>query len=454
MKISISGCMACLIPLLLTGCASFSKDGGFGNVQSTVHQFTNVNVSWPRTAADERATDERVQALLASPLSADAAVELALVNNKAMRASFYQLGLSEADVVQGGRLPNPRFSMLYARNSGDYKIEQALTFNIMTLLTMPRAQAIERARFETTQKSVAQDVLRLARDTRIAWVEAVAANESVRYLAQVREVAEASAQLAARMRKTGNWGVLEEAREREFYTGANLEYASAVSAQIRAHERLARLLGLQETDREHWLLDTRLPDLPDAIDPLPAAEQQAMQQRLDLQIVRMETDMLAQTLGLTKQTRLINVLELGPARVLEGGRSEPYKNGIDISFELPIFDWGDARVARAEARYMQALHSAAQQVVQARSEVREAHGIYQNSYQVAKHFRDEVVPLRKQVSQEYLLRYNGMLNSVFDLLADARQQVNGVNQYMQALRDFWIADSNLHMAMVGSIADR
>jgi outer membrane protein TolC len=319
---------------------------------------------------------------------------------------------------------------------------------------MPKAQAIERTRFEATQKSVAQEVLRLARDTRIAWVEAVAANESVRYLAQVREVAEASAQLAERMRKAGNWSMLEEAREREFYIGANLEYAAAASTQIRAHERLARLLGLQEIDQDRWLLDVRLPDLPSDINPLPAAEQQAMQQRLDLQIVRMETDMLAQTLGLTKQTRLINVLELGPARVLEGGRSEPYKNGIDISFELPIFDWGDARVARAEARYMQALHSAAQQVVQARSEVREAHGIYQNSYQVAKHFRDEVVPLRKQVSQEYLLRYNGMLNSVFDLLADARQQVNGVNQYMGALRDFWIAESNLQMAMVGSIADR
>jgi outer membrane protein TolC len=446
--------MVCLIPLFLAGCAGFSKDGGFGNVQSTVHQFANVNMNWPRTPADERLAADRVQALLAGPLSADAAVELALINNKAMRASFYRLGLSEADVVQAGRLPNPRFSMLYARNGGDYKIEQALTFNIMTLLTMPKAQAIERTRFEATQKSVAQEVLRLARDTRIAWVEAVAANESVRYLAQVREVAEASAQLAERMRKAGNWSMLEEAREREFYIGANLEYAAAASTQIRAHERLARLLGLQEIDQDRWLLDVRLPDLPSDINPLPAAEQQAMQQRLDLQIVRMETDMLAQTLGLTKQTRLINVLELGPARVLEGGRSEPYKNGIDISFELPIFDWGDARVARAEARYMQALHSAAQQVVQARSEVREAHGIYQNSYQVAKHFRDEVVPLRKQVSQEYLLRYNGMLNSVFDLLADARQQVNGVNQYMGALRDFWIAESNLQMAMVGSIADR
>ena len=120
-----------------------------------------------------------------------------------------------------------------------------------------------------------------------------------------------------------------------------------------------------------------------------------------------------------------------------------------MSFELPLFEWGTSRVARAEAIYMQSVNRAAQTAIEARSEVREAYGIYRSSYDIARHIRDEVVPLRKRISEENQLRYNGMLIGVFDLLADARAQVLGVNSYIEALRDFWLAQADLDMALVG-----
>ena len=110
---------------------------------------------------------------------------------------------------------------------------------------------------------------------------------------------------------------------------------------------------------------------------------------------------------------------------------------------------GGAKVARAEHTYRQAVNRAADTAVRARSEVREAYAAYRTAYDLAKHYRDEIVPLRKHISEEVLLRYNGMLMSVFELLADARQQIAAVTSAIDAQRDFWLAESNLNLALTG-----
>lgn len=435
--------------VLLASCASFSRDHGFTNVQSIVSEKLPQKITLPVDQAIEQGLTAKVENLLQQPLDVESAVQVALFNNKDLQASYQQLGLAEADLVQAGRLPNPRFSMLYARNSGDYKIEQALTLNIFALATMPKAREIEQRRFLAIQKEVALDVLKLAAETRKAYFTAVAAEETVRYMQQVNEAAEASAELAKRMAKAGNWSKLDQAREQGFYADATLEYARAINERTATRERLGRLLALNSAQQRQLQLAQRLPDLPAQPEIMNDLEQTAMQQRLDLQIVRLNTEALAKQLGLTKATRLVNVLELGPARVLEGPRSEPYKNGVEIAFELPLFDWGESRVVRAEARYMQALNQAAQLAINAQSEVRQYYAGYRANYDITRHYRDEIVPIRKRISSEYQLRYNGMLVSVFDLLADAKAQVSSVNQYIQSLRDFWIAQSALQMSLIG-----
>ena len=152
-------------------------------------------------------------------------------------------------------------------------------------------------------------------------------------------------------------------------------------------------------------------------------------------------------MGLTKASGYINVLEVGYRRNSETG--QPRQTGYEIELRLPIFDWGSARVARAEYTYMQAVNRAADTAVRARSEVREAYSAYRTAYDLAKHYRDEIVPLRKRISEENLLRYNGMLISVFELLTDARQQVGSVNAYIETLRDYWLSEANLNLALNG-----
>lgn len=446
--VAVSG----LVILLLAGCASFSQDGGFTSVATIARERLGKDVTWAKSEADQDAIAKRVAELLGKPLSVDDAVQLALFNNRGLQAAFADLAISESDLVQAGRLPNPSFAMLRASQPGpagrEYKIEQAITFNLFSLVTMPQASAIERRRFEQTQRMVSLEMLRLASETRKAYYSAVAADQSVRYARQVRQAAEAGAELARRMAQVGNFNKLQQAREQGFYVDAALGLARAEQIAVASRERLTRLLGLwgQQTQ---FTLPERLPDLPQAPNELPNVEQMAMAQRLDVQAARLQTEAMAKNLGLTKTTRFINVLEFGPARVLEGTADAGYKKGYEVSFELPLFDWGTAKVAKAEALYMQSVNVAAQTAINARSEVREAYQGYRSNYDIARHYRDEIVPIKKRISEENQLRYNGMLIGVFDLLADARIQITSVNSAIEALRDFWIAQADLEMALIG-----
>ena len=197
-------------------------------------------------------------------------------------------------------------------------------------------------------------------------------------------------------------------------------------------------------------LPEHLPPLPAQATTLQDLEQQTLARRLDVLAAQARAQALAEDLGLTRTTRWINVLEFGPARVQEGAADGGWRTGYEVSVELPLFDWGTARVARAEALYMQAVDGVAATAINARSQLRESHGNYLQAYDVARLYRDEIVPLRKHIGEQNQLRYNGMLISVFELLADARAQVASVSGYIGALKDFWLAQSALDMARLGA----
>ena len=428
------------------GCASFSKDGGFNAVESVAKERLDKELKWVRSDADADQVQATVNKLLTNPLTVDDAVQIALLNNRGLQAMYAELGIAEADLVQAGRLRNPLFAYLNVTSAAEIKIERALTFDFMQLITMPLATRLERRRFEATQLRVAAEVLQVAVQTRKAYYNTISARQTASFMEDVKVSAEAGAELARRMASAGNWSRLTQAREQVFYAEASAQLARAKQNAITRREQLMRLMGLWG-DGTKFKLPDRLPDLPKAPDELTDIESIALRQRLDIQAMRRDMEGLATSLGLTKATRFINVLELGPAEVREGNAG--VKRGYEISVELPIFNWGGARVAKAEAIYMQAVNRAAEVAINARSEVRESYAGYRTAFDLAKHYRDEIVPLRKRISDENVLRYNGMLISVFELLADAREQVVSVNAYIEALRDYWLADAELQMALIG-----
>lgn len=432
--------------LLLAGCASFSTDGGFDAVAALTKERTGQSPSIQRSTADSDTAQSRVVELLTQPLTAERAIEIALLNNRGLQASFSDLGIAESALVRAGRLRNPSFSFGRLREgTGVVEIERSVVFDVLGLLTMPVAREVEQRRFEHAQLQAAYDAVGLAAEARRAWFSAVAAQELVRYYQQVKEAADASNELAKRMVQAGNFNRLTQMREQAFYADATAQLARAQHQAVAERERLMRVLGLWGDQR--LTLPERLPELPSQPVEPRDAERTAIERRVDVQMARRSAEATARSLGLTRATRVVNVLELGYQN--KSATGEPRANGYEIELELPLFDFGSTRMARAEATYMQALHRTAEVAVNARSEVREAYSAYRTGYDLAKHYRDEVVPLKKRISEENLLRYNGMLIGVFELLADAREQVTSVTGYVEALRDFWIADTNLQTALTG-----
>ena len=244
--------------------------------------------------------------------------------------------------------------------------------------------------------------------------------------------------------RSENFSKLDQAREQVFYAEATAQLARAKQAVIAEREQLTRLMGLWGED-VGFKLPERLPDLPKGSREILDLEAQSLRQRLDVRVAVKEAENIAASMGLVRATGFVDVLEVGYRRNSETGL--PRQTGYEIELRLPIFDWGGAKVARAEYTYMQAVNRAADIAVQARSEVREAYAAYRIAFDLARHYRDEIVPLRKRISEENVLRYNGMLISVFEFLADARQQVASVNSYIEALREFWLAESTLQLAM-------
>lgn len=433
--------------LFLGGCASLSQDGGFSSVQSLTKERIGQDLKWMKSDEDAASVAKTIAPLLAKPLTVDDAVKIALLNNKGLQASYSELGIAEANLVQAGRLPNPSFSFGRLRRGDDIEIDRSLMLPVMSLLTMPFASKIERRRFEQAQYRAAGDALAVADETRHAYFSAVAAQETVKYMEQVKVSAEAGAELAHKMAAVGNWSKLEQAREQSFYADVTVQLARAAQTQVAEREKLTRLLGLWGK-RTAFQLPDRLPDLPKAPEDIADVEVQAMQNRLDIMMAKRELSGLAGSLGLTKATRFINILDVGLMHN-NYNQSPSRENGYSIQLEIPLFDWGGARVAKAEALYMQAVNRSAEMAINARSEVRQAYAGYRSSYDIARHYRDEIVPLKKRISDEQMLRYNGMLIGVFTLLADARAQVMSVNGSIEALRDYWIADSALKMAQTG-----
>lgn len=433
--------------LFLSGCATFSQDGGLGEVAEATRQRTGQAVEFSRPGSDSAAAERHIDALLAQPLTADGAVQVAFLNNSGLKASLAQLGIAEADLVQAGRMANPSFSFGRLSGGHDVEIERSIMFDIVGLLTLPVRSNIEQRRFEIAKLQAAGAAVDLAVATRKAYFTAVAAQQGAHYAGQVRDAAEASSELARRMAKVGNLSALDQAREQAFHADATAQLARARHNATAAREQLARLMGVWG-ERIAFTLPDRLPDLPATPAGAENIESLALQQRLDVQVARRDTEMTASALGLSKATGVINVLHGGYVNSSKTGAER--EDGYEIELELPVFDWGRARVAKAESIYMQSVHRTADIAVRARSQVREAYSAYRTTYDLAKHYRDEVVPLRKKISDETLLRYNGMLMSVFELLADARAQITSVNASIEAQRDYWLAETDLQAAMQGS----
>jgi len=435
---------------LLSACQTFSPDGGMSTVAMVAGEGLNKGVVRVRSPEEASAAHSAVARLLHAPLSADAAVQIALYNNLGLQAAYNRLGIAEAVNVESSRPPLPTFAIDRVETSVELDIERKIVGSILALATWPVRSKIARVRFEQAQLVAAEETLRVAAETRRAYLRAVAARQVLAALNKVAKNADASAALAAQLKETGALNTLDHARREVFAKEMEAQVTAAQQQVSATQEQLTRAMGLWETDLGH-LLPNPLPPVTRKRRSLHAVEQEAMNRRVDLAIGRLEVEALARAYGLTRKTRFINVLDASGISKMQKDTGEPRAEGggFDIEFVIPLYDFGRARVREAEQRYMEAVNLLGEKAINARSEAREAYGAYAAAYRIALKYQNEVLPLRATISKETELRYNAMQVDTFALLQAARDDAMAQVASIEARRNFWIAYTDLSVAVLG-----
>jgi outer membrane protein TolC len=440
---------ALLSTLALTGCASFSPDGGMNVVATVASETINKDVVSIRTVEDAEWAKGAVQGLLRRALTVDTAVQVALLNNRGLQAAYNELALAEAEFVGESLPPNPTFGISRIKGNGALEIERQVVGNILALATLPFRSEIARQRFQKAQLRAAEETLRLAAEVRRAYYRAVGVNELVVLLTDAKSTAESTAQLALKLGETGSLNKLDQAREQVFYAEVTADLAIFRQDASSSRERLTRLLGLWDGDLS-FRLPQKLPALPRRPLSLPFIEVDAVGHRIDLQMARIELGLLAKSLKLTDASRFVTLLDVAgiDKKTVEEG-SAFRERGFDIEFQIPIFDGGEVRVRQATETYNRAFNRLTEKAVDVRSEARDAYRVYRSRYDIAGHYQREVLPLREIISEEMRLRFSSMQIDVFALLTEARLRLAALRASVEARRDFWLAQSELKTAING-----
>jgi outer membrane protein TolC len=435
----------------LAGCAGVTAEQTLSRVNDETVAFAGGPLALARTEAERLQRAAAARDLLAAPLGQPEAVQLALVNSPALQALLAQGWADAAEAAQSGRISNPVFSFERLVSADSLEISRALAFGLLDVLSAPARQGIASRRVEQSQLRLCTDVVGLVTQVRQAWMRAVAAGQTLVYAQQVFDSAEASAELARRMQSVGNYNRLSRAREQSFYADAATRLATAAHQTTAAREELVRLLGLDEAQAQALKLPERLPELPkQALEPQAVAAL-ATRGRLDIRLAQAALDASARAQGLAGVTSLTDIeLTVRHNTTFDrttGGRSTA--RGYEVGVRLPVFDAGNLQRDAWSARTLAAANQLEATLRTAGSNLRESYLAYRTAYDIARHHRDEVLPLRKVIAEENLLRYNGMLIGVFELMADARDQVSAVMAAIDADQQFWLADAALQASVVG-----
>lgn len=428
-----------------------AKDKPFAPVEDAVKQRTKRTVRWEQDMAARAESQAQARALLKKPLTVSSAVQIALLNNRELQATFGEIGLSYADVRAARTLANPEANLdiKFPNQPPKHPLyEWGIAQNFLDLLMLPLRTRVARDQLAAAQFRVSDAVVKLIADVKAAHYELQADQALLARLHIVLDAQEASLQLMQKIHGAGNAKDLSLSREQAAYSQARLEVAR-VEAEEREHrEKLNRLLGLWGGDTT-WKISGELPTVPDSEPSVKGLETLAVGNRLDLAAARSELESAVKALGLEKKFRFIGALDFGIA-----GEHDPDALnllGPSIRFELPIFNQGQARIARDEARLSIAQGKFEQLAIDIRSDVRELRDRLISKRDIARFYRDELLPTRQRIVALTLLDYNGMLLGAFELFGAKREEIEAERAYIQANRDYWIARTVLERAVGGDL---
>ncbi|AKU94948.1 Copper tolerance protein [Labilithrix luteola] len=437
---------------LLGGCASTSAREPFKNVATEVRARSGHDIRWNQGTDDDKKADDAVDALLRRELTVDGAVQVALLANASLQATFEELAISQADLVQAGLLKNPTFAIGMTAWEAEHispNLFASVEQDFLDIVTMPMRKRVAATELEATKLAVGDHVLELAAQVREAFYNAMAAEQVSAMRRLVDDASQTAAELARRQHEAGNMSDLALSTQLSLPAQTALDRRRAEGEAAVAREKLNKLMGVWGP-RTAWKMAARLPELPKEEASLENLESKAIEQRLDIGAARRNVQAMDYALGLAKTTRWfgsVNV-SLEAARLRSTGH---FSFGPSVALEIPLFDQRQAQIAKLEAFKRQGESSLRALAVDVRADVRATSARVVTARSVVEQYAKSVVPLREQVVRFSQEQYDAMLLGVYQLIQAKQDEFDAYREYIEALRDYWVARSDLERAVGGRV---
>jgi cobalt-zinc-cadmium efflux system outer membrane protein len=440
-----------IFALVLPAGIAREKEEAFRGVQKSVQERTGKTVRWEEDQKSREQTVQDLRRLLRKPLTVDATVQIALLNNRSLQATFEQIGLSAADLLEAVTIPNPKFDLTVKfpnqPPSGTY-IDYSAAIDFLSILMIPLKKRVAKDQLQSAALRVADETLELISDVKSAFHTLEASQQLLQRFKLIVDANAASLDLAQRQYEAGNTSDLALTRQQTTYSHSRLDIATTEAEIRRNREKLNRLLGLWGPDTE-WQITSDLPEVPKAEFSTRGLERLAISQRLDLQADYLQVTSQAKNLGLTKSFRLLGALDFGVERERE--TDGQIRTGPTFVIELPVFNQGQARIARGEAALRQAWDKFEALAIDVRSQIRELQDELMSKREIARFYQDELVPDQRRILKESLINYNAMDIGNFELFTAKAEEARTEREYLEVVRDYWITRAELERAVGGNL---
>jgi cobalt-zinc-cadmium efflux system outer membrane protein len=461
-QVAIAGALGLVIFVGGSGCSTVQPRKDFDALAADAQERVGgARVYWNTGTRADAEVGESVAALLKDErgLSADASVQVALLNNRSLQAEYEQLAVAQADLVEAGLLKNPVFSgevRFPTTGGGQPAVVLDVVQDFLSLLMLPSLQARAGAAAAAARARVTGAVMDVALGTRLAYYDYQGAVQTRGMRATVLDATAASYDLAERLRAAGNIRELDLANEHALYGRAKLDLANAELDEAVKRERLTALMGLFGPAAA-FKVAQQLPDLPDAVaHPLLSpqeAERAAVERSVDLASMRAEVEVAGRSAGIVNALGWLTDADIGVSAERESGKGSPWTVGPSLSVPIPLFDQGQVSGVRAGAALRQAAARYYAEAVEVRSRARSAQQVATGSHDRAAYLKEVLLPLRQRILEQTQLQYNAMQVSAFELLRAKRDEIDTAAEWVEALRDAWKARATLEQIVRGRLPE-
>ena len=443
-----------ILAMTLPTASAREKEETFQGVQQSVQERTGKTVRWEEDQAAHQHALQDVRQLLRKPLTVETAVQIALLNNRSLQATFEEIGLSAADLMEAATIPNPKIDLAIRfpdkPPSGTY-IDYSAAIDFLSIIMIPLKKRVAKDQLEAVALGVADETLELVSQVKGAYYSLQASQQLLKRFQLIADTSAASLDLAQRQHEAGNITDLAMAQQQASYSRSRLDIATTEAEIRRNREKLDRLLGLWGADTD-WQIAGELPEVPSSEVPMRSLERLAISQRLDLQADYLHFTSQAKNLGLTKAFRLLGALDFGIDSERE--TDSQTRTGPTFAIELPIFNQGQARIARGEAALRQSQDRFEALAVDIRSQIRELRDELTSKREIARFYKDELLPGQRRILNESLINYNAMAIGNFELFTTKAEEARTEREYIEAVRDYWMTRAELERAVGGNLSPR